>query len=73
MLMPRNPIRLPLVSVALFLAVLSLALAAARSRAMPSLRHAGAATKPVHYYRAENVATSFAEGAVLDAEPTRTT
>ena len=70
MLLARNPIRLPLVGAALFVVLLSLALVAARSRADANdYAAANTVTKPVHYYRAENVAKSFAEGAVLYAEP----
>jgi quercetin dioxygenase-like cupin family protein len=48
----------------------ALALAAAACAAVPSVRGAGAAASApaVRYFRAENVAKSFAEGAVLDAQ-----
>jgi mannose-6-phosphate isomerase-like protein (cupin superfamily) len=58
-------LRLPLVGAALLVVALALALAAVRSLAA----EAGAdAARPVRYFRAENVAKSFAEGAVLDAQ-----
>ncbi|MEQ1832535.1 MAG: hypothetical protein ABL977_05720 [Candidatus Eisenbacteria bacterium] len=70
MLHSRNSVRLPLVGAALFVVLMSLALVAARSRADANdYAAANTVTKPVHYYRAENVAKSFAEGAVLYAEP----
>jgi hypothetical protein len=56
----RMLLRLPLVGAALLVVALALALAAVRSLAAED---AG----PVRYFRAENVAKSFAEGAVLDA------
>lgn len=64
MLPTRPAARLPLVPVALFVVLMSLLLIAARSRAAVG---DDAAAAPVRYYRAENVAKSFAEGAVLDA------
>lgn len=62
----RNFIRLPLVAAALLVVALGLALAAVRS---PAAEAPAAAAKPVRYFRAENVGKSFAEGAVLDAQP----
>jgi len=58
----RMLLRLPLVGAALLVVALALALAAVRSIA------AEAVAGPVRYFRAENVAKSFAEGAVLDAQ-----
>ncbi len=70
MLLARNPIRLPLVAASLFVVLLSLAFLTARSRADANdYAAANTIARPVHYYRAENVAKSFAEGAVLYAEP----
>jgi len=59
-------LRLPLVGAALLVVVFALALAVVRSLAAEAAP--GAAASPVRYFRAENVAKSFAEGAVLDAQ-----
>ena len=64
----RSLFRLPLLSGAALVVALALALLAARSRAAENAT-AAAAGPQLHYYRAENVAKSFAEGAVLFAEP----
>ena len=58
--------RLPLLSIAAFVLAAALALLAARSLAAENTT---ASSPDLHYYRAENVAKSFAEGAVLFAEP----
>ena len=63
----RTLIRLPLMLAALLVVTLASALAAVRSLADEVLPATTA--KPVRYFRAENVAKSFAEGAVLDALP----
>ena len=65
----RTILRLPMVGVALLVIVLSLALVAARSVAAGATPETPSPAK-VRYYRAENVTKSFAEGAVLYAEPT---
>jgi hypothetical protein len=62
----RSFFRLPLLSTAALVTALALALLAARSYAVETAASAG---PKLHYYRAENVAKSFAEGAVLFAEP----
>src|SRR5262245_29250286 len=63
----RDLLRLPAAAAALALAA-GAALLAARTLAAEN-PYAAAAAPGVHYYRAENVAKSFAEGAVLFAEP----
>lgn len=62
----RNLFRMPLVLAAMLVVAATTLLAVARTLAAG----AAAPAPSVHYYRAENVAKSFAEGAVLFAEPT---
>ena len=63
----RTLFRLPVLSVAVWVMVLALAMLVARSRAAEA--PAAMASPGVHYFRAENVTKSFAEGAVLFADP----